>query len=121
MIQEVTKVFSGGLVALLAFIAVWGQCFACPLIVPQKTCCSHESGNCQMPSPKPQPSERPCPDQTFAPAAHHDTQVSLAAIAAPAPAVVEMPAPVAAPAAEPRAELNTGPPDLYLLNAVLLV
>jgi hypothetical protein len=123
MMQLVLKFLSGGLVVLLAFMAAWGQCAACPLIVPQKACCSHSSGNCQMPSPKPQSTERPCPDQALAPTLHHDTQASIAQMVAPAPVTVslETPAVIAAPAPDLLAKPNTGPPDLYLVNLALLV
>lgn len=123
MMLLVSKFFSGGLVVLLAFLAVWGQCAACPLIVPQKDCCSHNPGNCQMPSPKPQTTERPCPDQALAPTLHHDTQLSVAQMVAPAPValVMEPSAAAATPVVSVRANLDTGPPDLYLVNLTLLV
>jgi hypothetical protein len=119
----VLRISSAALVLLLVFGAVWGECASCPLVAPQKHgCCGRHSGNCQMPSPNGE-RHQTCPNVLLAPVSHHNAQINLAQILAPAPVavMVETPAISFAPAAAVPAKLNTGPPDLYLLNSILLV
>jgi hypothetical protein len=123
MMSEVSKLASIALVALLAFGLVWGQCAACPMPVKTaKSCCSHHSGNCRMPAPRPEPAKT-CPNVALAPVSHHTTQLTPLELAAPAPVafIAEVPA-VAFELVNTRViQPDTGPPVLYLLNSSLLV
>jgi len=118
-----SKFLSGALVLVVAFLAIWGQCAACPLIAPQKNnCCDQHSGHCQMPTSK-QESQPPCPDQALAPVFHHQAAPDLAQLLAPAPAAVaaKVSEVLSEPALGASLRLDASPPDLYLLDLVLRV
>lgn len=106
---------------------LWGQCASCPNILPaqqeQHGCCAHHhSGKCGVPSPK-QPVERSCPSLALVPESTHAVTLDLAVLVAPVPA---SPAPadrvitLAFPVSTGEL-LAHAPPDLYLLNATLLI
>jgi hypothetical protein len=120
MMLMVAKFSSGVLALLLAFGAAWGQCGTCPLIAPRKGCCNRHAGNCQMPSPK-SDSAKTCTNLALAPVSHHNTQLTVAPLAAPVAAVTPAPAVSFDLMAEACVTPNTGPPDLYLVNSVLRV
>lgn len=119
------KLFSAFLVLLLLVGVLVGQCAACPLLAPEKTpdCCQHhqEPGNCQAPTPK--DAGATCPHLALAPAADQPSPLSVThfvALPAVLPVIAEpVPAEVCAPG--PRSTVVHSPPDLYLLNAALLV
>ncbi len=118
------KLLSAFIVLLLVTGAVAGICPDCSRTTPEKTsdCCQHHSGDCQVPTPK--DCGNTCPHVALAPALDHPTQLHVSSIVAPpvtAPAIVQ-PAPAEPPLAPaPRGAIVHSPPDLYLLDATLLV
>jgi hypothetical protein len=114
---------------LLVGTTLWGGCASCSTDTSSQqqehSCCArHQADDCGMPAPEaPVQKQRPCPEMMLAPEASQAVTPLAVDLVAP-PAVIELPA-------EPVAELagrvdlrdasQHSPPDIYLLNATLLI
>jgi len=116
------------LAALLAVNLLWGQCACCAAVFsapesPHDCCKRSQSGDCGTPAPK-HPVDKQCPHQTLALENYTKVEPNTGPLLEFFPAI---PSPEALP--EPAAVLITSgdlplvhaPPDLYLLNSILLI
>jgi hypothetical protein len=118
----VARVFSSLFAAIVVFALLTGNCLNCPMLEPAAIdahdCCPHKEKQ------KPSSDKKECPSELyFAQGFEKASSQSLATVdlaaelPAYAPAVPALPdAPSIQPESKPHA-----PPDLYLVNSVLLI
>ena len=121
--------FSSTLLALLLMgTLLVGQCTCCAVVstapdAPHDCCKRSESGDCGTPASQ-QPVERKCPHQSFALENYTKVELDTARLLEFFPAIAspEVPAePETVVSALGDLPLVHAPPDLYLLNSILLI